>query len=211
MWLVLEDAGDIEPSLESPVSRTLLTEWAARLHVEGARPRRRGLPNVGPRSFTRRLADAESRVRRRLANGRLDEHDRHVLARCAERCGELKALWPQIEETCSVFPRTIVHGDLVEKNLRLKASSAGPRLVPLDWEKAGWGVPAVDLVSVDPELYWERTSTWLGRTRAELDRLVIVGRIFTVLSRCWTETSIHEADRAEALLGRLLADAGWCG
>jgi hypothetical protein len=206
-WLVLEDAGDTEPMLDSPDVRALLTEWVARLHLEGASLAVRDLPDAGPQHFAKRLLEAEGRLSARLADDDgLDHDDRDILERCVERCRELRGLWPRIEETCSSFPRTLVHGDLVEENLRLLPAPDGQRLVALDWEKAGCGVPAVDLVRVDPELYWEMACGWLGSTRGEFDRLVLAGRIFRLLTHRWAEKSIRKAERAEARLTKLLAE-----
>jgi aminoglycoside phosphotransferase (APT) family kinase protein len=209
VWLVLEDAGDTEPSLESPGSRSLLTEWAASLHVRGAQLTLGDLPDAGPNHFASRLADAESELEKRLADEEVDDDEADVLLRCAERCRELDALWPLITRTCSAFPRTIVHGDLVEENLRLLPVNDGHVLLALDWESAGWGVPAIDLARVDPDLYWDRTSSWLGGTRDEFDRLVLAGQIFGVFTDRWAAKSVPKVERVEARLATLVTHEAW--
>jgi aminoglycoside phosphotransferase (APT) family kinase protein len=206
VWLALEDAGDTEPSIGSADDRMLLTEWAVNLHMGGASVGAASLPDAGPRRFAERLRTATAHLEARLGTEALDDDERDVIERCIERCRQLSRVWPQIERVCSRFPRTLVHGDLVEENLRVRATPRGPELVALDWEKVGWGVPAVDLVRVDPELYWTTAKRWLGGTRAEFDRLVLVGRIFRVLVHRWAEKSIRKAEHAEARLGRLLAE-----
>jgi aminoglycoside phosphotransferase (APT) family kinase protein len=118
-------------------------------------------------------------------------------------------VWPHLEAICERFPPTLVHGDFVEENLRVTAENGHRRLVPLDWEKAGWGVPAVDLVRVDVDLYYELAGEWLRSSRRELAELVLAGKIFRVLVHRWTEKSIGKAKRAEARLAKLMSDAGW--
>jgi aminoglycoside phosphotransferase (APT) family kinase protein len=205
-WLVLEDAGDHEPSMESPRSRARLTEWATSLHVRSASLAHESIPDGGPEHFRRRLDVAMACLASRLETEH-DRGDREILERCLERCEQLVELWPSFERVCAHFPSTVVHGDLVEENLRLRTGPDGPALVALDWEKVGWGVPAVDLVRVDPELYWSKAHGWLGGTRDEFERLLLVGRIFRVLVHRWTEKSIDKAERAEVRLGRLIAAA----
>ena len=209
VWLALEDAGDDEPSLRTPASRAALTEWAATLHREGARLAGTGLPDRGPAHFRRRLDEARARLVSRLDAGGDDADDRDVLHRAVERCDRLVSVWPRIESICERFPRTLVHGDLVEENLRVTTRNGSRRLVALDWEKAGWGVPAVDLVRVDADLYRELTQQWLACSREGLEQLVFVGRLFRVLVHRWTAKSIGKTERADVRLGRLLAEARW--
>jgi hypothetical protein len=84
------------------------------------------------------------------------------------------------------MPRTLVHGDFVGKNCRVRNSSnRDPELVVFDWEKAGWGVPAVDLatnafgvypIALDRELYAAAMAdAWPGLGRLELEQAVRIG------------------------------------
>jgi len=204
--LALEDDGDRAPSFESPGSRALLTEWAAALHMGGTSIAAASLPDAGPDRYARRLADTTARLVSRLEIDELDEKDRAILERCLDRCRQVSSVWPDLEQVCRRFPPTLVHGDLVEENLRLRATPAGPVLIALDWEKVGWGAPAVDLVRVDPDLYWSRAQRWLGGTRAEFDQLVRAGLIFRVIAHRWAEKSIRKVQHAESRLSRLLAE-----
>jgi aminoglycoside phosphotransferase (APT) family kinase protein len=202
--VALEDAGDSGPAFGSPESRSLIAEWAAALHMSGASVPAASLPEAGPQRFALRLADASARLVTRLETEALADKDRAVLERSLEQCRRLSSMWSDIERLCRRYPRTLVHGDLVEENLRFRSTPRGPELVALDWEKVGWGVPAVDLVRVDPDLYWSRAHRWLGGTKAEFEQLVRVGLVFRVFAHRWTQKSIRKARHADARLSRLL-------
>jgi thiamine kinase-like enzyme len=57
----------------------------------------------------------------------------------------LEEHWDLIETWCEGMPRTLVHGDFVGRNLRVRGGPDRSELVPCGWESAGWGVPAIDL------------------------------------------------------------------
>jgi len=89
----------------------------------------------------------------------------------------------------------LVHGDLAAKNARVRTSPNGNRLLILDWETAGWGVPAIDLAqyaagSLSPNLNTYSSVVerrWAGA--ANLARIAELGKIFRlILSTSW-ETS----------------------
>jgi thiamine kinase-like enzyme len=91
---------------------------------------------------------------------------------------------------CADLPRTLVHGDLVAKNLRLRRDAAGPAIVALDWEWSGWGVPAADLHllaqdTTGSDLLAYR-SAMSGYTRAldddQVRLLALVGNSFRLLA-----------------------------
>jgi aminoglycoside phosphotransferase (APT) family kinase protein len=97
------------------------------------------------------------------------------------------------------MPLTLVHGDFVAKNLRVRNSQEGPILLPLDWETAGWGVPAADLAQVvgraarpDLATYWSivRESSW-ELDLPTLQRLADLGVVFRVLAAIrWTSEAL---------------------
>lgn len=209
IWLTLEDAGDHEPSFESGRWREAATRFLAAIHAAGAGlDTGSGLPDRGPDHFANRLRAARAQLETRLA-GESDLDDRDILLRGIERCDVLESFWPRVEEICARYPRTLVHGDFVEENLRVVAEPRPERLVPLDWEKAGCGVPAVDLVRVVPDLYWRLTRRRLGGTRREFDELVLVGMVFRVLVHRWTGKSIRKARDAAARLDELMTSLEW--
>src|SRR5439155_16761485 len=69
----------------------------------------------------------------------------------------LEARWSEVEKMCQEGYRTVVHGDFVIKNVRVRTTPAGTRLLVFDWEQAGWGIPCADLAqlrdrTVSPDL-----------------------------------------------------------
>ena len=79
-----------------------------------------------------------------LGCGAFSAEDAALLRNIAAHLDALESRWGEVEKICEVMPRTLVHGDFVTKNLRIRAA-ASPALLVFDWEFAGWGVPATDL------------------------------------------------------------------
>src|SRR5438309_2124780 len=104
-----------------------------RSHVRRLPPGRRGRRRVG----CHRHVSLEE-----LALTEEERRQLHILQRLIDR---LHSRWDSICGVCGNAPRTLVHGDLSGKNLRLCKTDAGPQIVALDWETAGWGLPAADL------------------------------------------------------------------
>jgi hypothetical protein len=208
VWLAVEDVGDTEPSLERGDLRRQLTEWAAALHRAGSRLAIVGdLPDRSAGHYLARLRSTRATLLGRVGAEGLPRGRREVLERAIARCDQLEGRWDAVQELCSRVPVTLVHGDLAEENLRVVQGPAGPRLVALDWEKAGAGCPLVDLVRVDPGLYWSLNGGWLGVDRGVYQRLLHVGDVLRVLTHRWGASSVKKAERAERRLGRAMAGA----
>ena len=81
------------------------------------------------------------------------------------------------------MPATLVHGDLQRKNTYLRRSPDGPQLFAVDWETAGWGVPAADLTRIDLPTYWSVVRpAWRDVELEDVQRLAAVGRVFLQLA-----------------------------
>jgi aminoglycoside phosphotransferase (APT) family kinase protein len=114
-----------------------------------------------------------------------------VLESVARRGEAIEHLWACVEELCEPMPRTLVHGDFRPKNARVRAAAQGTLLYPLDWEMAGWGVPAVDLApsrfgaagcAVDLDVYRSVAGeAWPELDVAAVQAMEDVGRLFRVL------------------------------
>ena len=68
----------------------------------------------------------------------------------------LESRWGELTAFCDTLTPTLVHGDLVSKNLRIMRRGKRTGLAIFDWETAGVGVQAADLTQL------------LGAQRAEL-------------------------------------------
>ena len=114
---------------------------------------------------------------------------------------EVQACWSKLEAICSELPRTLVHGDLVRKNLRVGVAGKSTGVVAFDWEKAGWGPPAVDLArSVASErfaanacldTYRSTSRPAVLLTREQVERQALAGTVLRCLTAIhWTSQSL---------------------
>jgi len=185
-WLFLEDVGDARP--EGLEARPLLSAWLARLHTSAAElAAELPLPACGPDAHRERLHAARGPLHEHLRNPALSPADRWVLRELGDDLARLDARWSEIEGLCARMPRTLVHGDLSPQNLRLRAAAHGDELLVLDWETAGVGPPAIDLVDVDPALYASLVAhAWPEATPEAVQRWQRVGRILScVVATVW--------------------------
>ncbi len=147
-WIFIEDAGRERYSPKSEEQRLIAANWLGVMHTSAARvAAARQLPDRGSHHYLARLQSAHAVIQRVLVDFTLEEEDRKILDSVASQCDWLGSYWGQVEQACGSLPRTIVHGDFVRKNLPVRTSPAGMVLLPLDWETAGWGLPAIDLVT----------------------------------------------------------------
>ena len=145
-WLFIGDASGRRYSPADPRHRRLAGRWIARLH-EGASslPGAERLPDRGTAHHLEALGAARGAM---LAHGddpSLAPAEASVLRHLAVLLEEVRASWVRMEEICAELPPTLVHGDLVRKNLRIRAVAGGVGAIAFDWENSGWGPPALDL------------------------------------------------------------------
>jgi len=145
-WLFIGDASGRRYSPADRRHRGLGGRWIARLHEAAASlPNAERLPDRGTAHHLEALGAARAAM---LAHGddpSLSGAQASVLRGLAALLNEVRASWSRLERTCSELPPTLVHGDLVRKNLRIRALPGGVGAIAFDWENAGWGPPALDL------------------------------------------------------------------
>lgn len=160
-WLFLEPLSGEKYSPPLEEHRRLAGRWLGLLHTSAERLA--GvvrLPDRGPGHYRERLPSVRDALLRHLARPGLQADHVAVLKAVVAQCEALAARWGRVEELCEGMPRTLVHGDFIKRNLRVRPGPTGSALVAFDWETAGWGVPAVDLTpppfSGNPDLaaYW---------------------------------------------------------
>jgi hypothetical protein len=83
------------------------------------------------------------------------------------------------------------------------------RVALLDWEKAGWSAPAVDLPRLEIENYRTLVAGWLPISAVDSDEMVRIGRIFRVLVHRWSAKPLRKVARYERRLASLMSEAGW--
>jgi hypothetical protein len=191
LWIFLEDAGEELFSPARVEHCVTLAQWLALLHTSSAcLPGAPRLPDRGCAYYLQQMRVARQNIAANAANPALDERDSAVLQELLLRLDSLDERWDQVESLCHGMPQTLVHGDLKAKNIRVRHTRRGIELVPFDWEMAGWGVPAVDLLKC-PDLcpYWfEAQKHWRGLRLGALQRLARVGAVFRALIAIYWES-----------------------
>ena len=137
-----------------------------------------------------------------------------VLETIIAQCDLLERRWRRVEKCCEGIPSTLVHGDFRPKNARVRIDPAGVTLFALDWEMAGWGVPAADLWQVDIGAYWSvvrecwpMPGTRLRVSRA-MERLANVGNLFRWLAAIsWDSTRLEYGGVGKTIAGMRIYQA----
>jgi len=183
-WLFLEDAGEVVYSPENRDHRPLAARWLARLHTSAAEfAAAAALPDRGVAHYLERLRCGRERMLLARANPALRPEDLAVLDELIAQCTVIESRWEEVEQLCQGMPQTLVHGDFVAKNIRVRMGQNGLILLAFDWETAGWGMPAADLAQVSPALYWRFVrDDWPDVGIRTVVRLAKVGKLLSRLA-----------------------------
>ncbi len=182
-WLFLEDIGDERYTPTDRAQLALAGHWVGLMHTAAARvPAARGFPEGGPPRYLDHLRADLQTIRANLANPALTAGDAATLGRLASDLDRLEGAWAALACACTGLPATLVHGDLQRKNLYVRNGAGQSALYAIDWETAGWGIPAADLARIDLPTYWSVVrSVWHHVRLEDVRRLGVVGRIFREL------------------------------
>lgn len=232
LWIFLEDVGTRRFTPTSAAHRRLAACWLGMLHTTASNlPARERLPNRGPQHYRSHLETGRRLIVENLANPALQTDDVTLLRSVLALTNTVERRWAELEAICAAAPSTLVHGDFRPKNVYVRNGERERRLLPIDWETAGWGVPAADLApqrhryvpQVDLDAYRHVVrERWPDVDMALVRRLMWVGLIFRRLAAIeWAAVSLvyPRADvLADAMgrirvyneeLGRALTDAEW--
>jgi len=200
-WLFLEDAGEDTPDLRRYDDRVVAGEWLGRLHADLvgiARPG--GLPD-------RDLDDARSDLRSSraalVATAKLPElvgDGRRLIDDLVQRLDTIEASWDRIVDLVGELPSTVVHADLVAKNMRIREAHEDGSLVTFDWDMAGWGPPLRDLAHIDLGAYLHAARPVWGGRAGDLARLADIGRLLGLIAAIgWEMPRFQLGGRRRAL------------
>lgn len=193
-WMFLEDGGEVIPDLHDPVHRALAGRWLGRLHVAlVGRSFADMLPDRSAEYVHGVLQASRAALLAGLSNEHLDRDGAHLLRAATRRLDVIDAAWPQVVDGLDELPQSLVHGDFVRKNMRLRPGVDGPSIVAFDWEMGGWGVPLVDLGSIDLGAYLSEAGPFWGADSARLERLADLGRMFGLISAIGWEVPYLES------------------
>jgi ATP-binding cassette, subfamily B, bacterial len=197
-WLFIEDAGDDPCSVAQHPA--LAARWLGTLHGAAAElDLAPSLPERGPEHYLEHLRAGRKTILDNVNNPVLRSDDRDMLRALVSTCELIESTWSGVEAICSDLPRTLIHGDLATKNLRLWRDEAGPAIVAFDWEWSGWGVPAADVFQFsvhatreDLSCYCSTISEYVGSLdHDELQALLLVGNGFRLLASVdWASTDL---------------------
>lgn len=216
-WIFLEDAGDVGLDTGDIGHRRLAGSWLGTLHRVAAAPSAHmALPDRSDLHYRATLERARGAIARGRDHPRVDDAGSARLTRLDAGLGRLEELWSVVRTGARSLPSTLVHGDFVGKNVRVRTGdvTGAARLLALDWETSGYGSPAVDLEHVDLEAYADA----YGRdalTASSLDHAARSGRAFRLvleiewasraLDTPWPDATMHRyLPTYERWLDRLL-------
>ena len=202
-WLFLEDASGQAYSSLNAEHRELAGRWLGMIHTATARISATlpaGLPDRGTSHYLAMLRSSREHLRQQLTNPGMLPDDLWLLDALAADCNVLEAHWSELEAICELIPPTLVHGDFVIKNVRLRPGPEGLQLLAFDWEYAGHGVPAADFaqftgatISPDVSAYCAAVNWDTGKpTVAEIQRLAKCGKFFRLLDEIHWESNLLE-------------------
>ena len=152
-WLFMEDAGTERYSPERAEHRRLAARWLATIQLHAAEfVRTSYLPDRGHRHYLVHLLNAREEISRHLRREEAASEGGLVLANLLSKLDLIESRWGEVTAFCDTLPETVVHGDLVPKNLRILRRGDDVGLAVFDWETAGLGVQAPDLAQLlEPE------------------------------------------------------------
>jgi hypothetical protein len=185
VWLFLEDVGDQRYEESNAMHRGLAARWIAMLHCGGSQvAASRSLPETGPQRYLTYLLTVASILAAHFDDPLLSVDDADLLRQVAADLEALEGAWPGIERACAEMPVSVGHGDFRPKNGLLRQGPDGLGVFPIDWETAGWGIPAADLTRIDPAAYLSvvQSSWWRGARLEDVERVAAAGAVFRYLS-----------------------------
>jgi Phosphotransferase enzyme family len=208
-WLLLGDVGEewYDPDVAS--HRDAAARWLASLHLgpwrDGEAER---MPSRGAGHYAEHLREGRAQVRAFAEARPLVRRERAVVAALLARYDDLDGAWNGIEAFCATAPATVVHGDFVGKNVRVRETGNSIALFPFDWETAGWAPPAADLArfpreAAEFELYASLVRpAWPDVSVEVVERLAAIGFLFRALATVnWA--AAKRADHPERFVATL--------
>jgi hypothetical protein len=198
-WLFLEDlteSGIENYNRANEAQRITAAQWLGTVHAVAAElPAVAGMRDRGLNFYWDHLQSACDRLQPHTDDSSLSADDREFLRETIARLELVARHWNEIEQFYTDQLRTLVHGDFIEKNVRVRAEPSGLAFLVFDWEHAGYGVIGADLAqfvgkSVSPDI--QTYATALKGAGRKLDDGVIQ-RSMEFGSLFWLLVDIHRS------------------
>jgi hypothetical protein len=183
-WIFVEDVGDERYARGEPKHRELGGQWLGTLHAGAAcMAAAQSLPDAGPARYLQHLRLSREKILRTLQTWSFPSSEARILEAILRHCDAIEVRWARVEAACQGVPATLVHGDFQPKNVYLRTDGAGLNLCPIDWEMAGFGIPAADLTRIDLRTYWSVVQrAWPEVRFGSVEALARGGRLFQALA-----------------------------
>ena len=220
-WLFLRDVSGDKYDNGKKQHRIAAARWLGVMNVSAVDiEAARQLPEKMPNHYLQLLNRVRDVIRSSIANPTINEEHLASLNNVFSQIEYLSGQWNEITSICEMMPQTLVHGDLIGKNVAVQDGGDGLIILPFDWEKAGWGSPAEDISRVDIESYWLAVrEAWGHHDFVAFSRLAKVGKIFRCLVFLdWLspglegesiEETMFDVRRCERWLADLIHETGW--
>lgn len=147
-WMFLEYVEGERYSTRRANHRRLVGGWLAELHAASSAATRGALPDRGPAHFLAWLREGRAKLAASSDWPQLTSDEAALAERLCRSLDVLEEYWEQVVALAGLLPPTLVHGDLVHKNIVVRDRAGAPAVAAFDWEKAGWGPPAIDLAQL---------------------------------------------------------------
>ena len=189
-WLFLDDAAGTCYVPQRTDHRTLGGCWLGEMHLAAIPPElSMRLPDRELGYYLRLLQHCKGTLLEHMARTWLSAEQASAFCELVTFCEMLESEWHEIQTICAVIPRTLVHGDFVAKNVRIRESASVNALTVFDWQYAGWGVPAADLAQLNDHVVGPDLATYhsvLSREHRALEfediqRVAGCGQVFRLL------------------------------
>jgi aminoglycoside phosphotransferase (APT) family kinase protein len=197
-WLFIEDAAGEAYSPQVAEHRALAGRSLAELHLQKLPASLTArLPFRGSDYYLQLLRSSRRTLLNHMDNAEVPGDELLLMKVIVKGFDCMEAHWTELEKSFEGQQHTLVHGDFVKKNLRIRSGAVGSDLFIFDWEFGGWGVPAADLAQfvgrcASPDLdsyYSVLKSHGSGLEVSEVRRLANYGSALRVLDAISWETS----------------------
>jgi hypothetical protein len=178
-WIFLEDACG-EPFSEFLRDHiAVASEWVGLMHATSARERLgTHLSNHGSGYYRRFFTETRRIVSATLETCSLQPMQASLLETIVEHCHAVESKWAEIWNDCETLPKCLLHGDFINKNLRVRTVKGRLALYVMDWESASWSVPVEDIAGLDMQIYWPIVrETWPHLDLATVQRAADIGSL----------------------------------
>jgi ATP-binding cassette, subfamily B, bacterial len=201
-WIFVEDGCRLKYSGTNRVHRNAGLRWLSALHgAEVPSLMQSALPDRGVAHYRRHLDSAENALRAAASYSHLDASGKAIVEDALRSCELMEGAWPSVEAVCAHSPSTLVHGDFVPKNLRLRRTPADDiEVLALEWKTAGLGPPEVDLARYGAEELFRYAGSNGSGSHGVLGRRAAAGAVLRYAAAFdWAASSLPYPEAGDAL------------